>query len=113
MLFWIIVASIVLGVKPSRRNLYILTGVVALISILGFAFGASQAGIPLTPDVLAAFGISLAIWLAVYLVIGFVIIWIRGGSAEGDAAKGKKLDKEMERIRAEIAARDTQPPAAS
>jgi predicted permease len=113
MLFWIIVASIVLGVKPSRRNLYILTGVVALISILGFAFGASQAGIPLTPDVLAAFGIGLAMWLAVYLVIGFVIIWLRGGSAEGDAAKGKKLDREMERIRAELAARDTQPPAAS
>ncbi|MBC7769267.1 MAG: hypothetical protein H7124_10815 [Phycisphaerales bacterium] len=111
MLFWIIVAWIVLGTKPSRKNLYILTGVLALVSLLTFFFAAGSAGLPPTPELLITYGIGLAIWLIVFLIMGFVIIWIRGGSAEGDAAKGKKLDKEMERIRAELAVRDGQPPA--
>ena len=112
MFFWIIVAWIVLGAKPSRKNLYILTGVVGLISLAGLIFASTNGEFAGDPAVVPVFVVGLVLWLALFMGMGFVIIWIRGGSVEGDAAKSKKLDKEMERIRAEIAARDSRPPAA-
>jgi hypothetical protein len=113
MWIWVIIALIVLGTKPSRKNLFLLTGVVAIFSLAGYTFGVATGRIPNTPDFLVFYLGFLVVWLLVFLAIGFIIIWIRGGSAEGDASKGEKLDKEMERIRAEIAARDRQPPASS
>jgi hypothetical protein len=113
MLFWIILMWIVLGARPSRKNLYILTGVFALIAMVILAMDLTQRGIPPTPDVIVAYGLGLVPFLIMFLVVGFIVIWLRGGSVEGDAAKGKKLDREMERIRAEIAAREGQPPGAS
>lgn len=112
MIFWIVVAWIVLGAKPSRKNLYTLTGVVAAISLIGLTISVGSSDVPVTPDFLPFYLVGLALWLALFLGIGFIIIWLRGGSVEGDAANSKKLDNEMERIRAEIAARDGQPPAA-
>lgn len=112
MWIWIIIALIVLGVKPSRKNLFTLTGIVAIVSLGGYTFGVATGRIPNTPDFLLVYLGFLVVWLLVFLAIGFVIIWVRGGSTEGDAAKSDKLDDEMQRIRAEIAARDRQPPAA-
>lgn len=108
MWIWIIIALIVLGAKPSRKNLFTLTGVVAIISLGGYTFGVGTGRIPNTPDFLVFYLGFLVVWLLVFLAIGFIIIWVRGGSVEGDAAKSEKLDKEMDRIRAEIAARGSQ-----
>ncbi len=112
MIFWLIVAWIVLGAKPSRNNLFLLTGVIAAISLVGLALTIGASDTPVSANILPVYLIGLAIWLGAFLLLGFVIIWLRGGSVEGDADKGKKLDKEMERVRAEIASRGGQPPAA-
>lgn len=53
-------------------------------------------------------GVAL-INVVIFVLIGAIIVMIRGDKS--GARSGKKLDKEMERIRAEIAARDGQPPA--
>jgi hypothetical protein len=113
MIVWIIVAWIVLGAKPSRKNLFLLTGIVAAISLVGLMISIGTSETRVSADILPFYLVGLALWLALFLGIGFIVIWIRGGSVEGDAAKSKRLDKEMERIRAELAARDgAQPPAA-
>jgi len=108
MIFWVIVAWIVLSAKPSRSNLFLLAGVIAAISLIGLTLTVGASDAPVSASILLPYLIGLAIWLVAFLAIGFVIIWIRGGSVEGDAAKAKKLDKEMECIRAEIAARENQ-----
>lgn len=105
MWIWVIIALVVLGAQPSRKNLFLLAGVMVIFSLGAYAFGMATGRVPNTPDFLLVYLGILAVWLLVFIAIGFVIIWMRGGSAEGAQAKGKKLDKEMERIRAEIASR--------
>lgn len=112
MLFWIIILWIVLGVRPSWKNLFILTGVLVAIAVALLVFATVQSGIPPTPLVVGAYIVSMIPFALMFVAIGAIVIWLRGGSVEGDATKSRRLDKEMERIRAEIAARDGQPPGA-
>ena len=46
----------------------------------------------------------------IFYLVGAIIVTVRGDKSK--QRSDKQLDKEMERIRAEIAARDAQPPAA-
>jgi hypothetical protein len=62
---------------------------------------------------LDAYFANAALTLAIFFAVGAAIValrkWMKARKSGGD----KNLDNEMERIRAEIAARDGKPPAAS
>ncbi len=113
MLIWIIILWIVLGARPSWKNLFTLTGVLAAIAVGILIFATAQSGVAPTPPILIAYALSVVPFAFMFVAVGAIVIWLRGGSVEGDASKSRKLDKDMERIRAEIAAREPNPPGAS
>lgn len=65
----------------------------------------------LTPDQIPILLVLLAINNAILIIIGAPIVALRKWLKTRRTGSDKKLDKEMDRIRAEIAARNDQPPA--
>lgn len=102
---WILmgVGWLVLLIRPS-------VGVIGWLSLL-LAISLSAIGFTSTPSTLWAGAVGEALGHTLVFAIGAAFIVAIRGDKSG-ARSGKKLDKEMERIRADIAARDGEPPVA-
>lgn len=65
-----------------------------------------------TPDQALDYAILIAINDLILIALGALVVALRKWMKSRRTGSDKKLDGEMERIRAEIAARDSQPPTA-
>jgi uncharacterized membrane protein len=101
----LVIFLILLWIRPEYR--FLLFYVVAN-SILIMLFTVWS----LTPEDVPIYVILLAINNAILLAFGAIVVTLRKWLRTRKTGSDKQLDKEMERIRAEIAARDGQPRAA-
>lgn len=95
-----IVGWIIVLIRPSYGMVGWLACVVLIAST---ALGA----LPAPQLIFYALG-GAAVHAAAFALVAAIIVSFRGDKSA--TRSGKKLDKEMERIRAEIAARENQPP---
>jgi hypothetical protein len=98
-----IVGWIIVLIRPSYTLAWFLGAVV-------LAASTALAALPAPQTIFYALGAATAQALG-FVFIAAILVSFRGDQSA--ARGGKTLDKEMERIRAEIAARDGQPPGAS
>ncbi len=100
---------LVLLLRPSWPLLnFFAAGSAVLMLVAGYFVGEP------TPDLTPAqrmigVVIGTAITMAVFYAVGALIVWLR--TRKKQSRSDKQLDDEMARIRAEIAVRDSQPPA--
>ncbi len=101
----IIIFLILLWIRPEYMFLlfYIVANTVLAVLLTVWS---------LTPENLPIYVVAIAINDAILLVLGAIVVALRKWLKSRKTGSDKKLDKEMEAIRAEIAARDAQPPTA-
>ncbi|MES1199066.1 MAG: hypothetical protein ABUS48_03710 [Pseudomonadota bacterium] len=120
MIIWL-VGWILLWFRPEYRfvlffGIFLTLVDLALLVALGGAsalFGAEGFSWPNALEYLLGFIIGRSAVLVVFFAIGCGIVALRKWMKNRKSPRDAQLDAEMERIRANIAARDGQPPAAT
>jgi hypothetical protein len=119
-MIWII-GWILLWFRPEYRFVLFFGFALLVFDLIFYAlFGGAaivaNPGALSTSDILAfitAYAIDAALGLAIFFTVGALIVTLRTWMKARTSPQDQRLDAEMERVRAEIAARDGQPPATS
>ncbi|MGD9814651.1 MAG: hypothetical protein AB7Q23_14270 [Hyphomonadaceae bacterium] len=107
-----IIGWIMLWFRPSWGFLIFFGLCIGVLSLVISVFMLGGMGIfelvPLS-EIIVALGTDFLLNVGVFVVIGAIIVVVRGGKLEKRAPSDREIDAELARIRAEAAAREGRP----